>query len=313
MKLKKGNISQDLERWVRAYFNHLKTLSYSNNTILLYERILLEFVEYSLDFQDEMQINDIKTLFIVNFLDFLEKRSKNVEKLSKKTKLTYLRIISSFFTFINDNNDDFYQFNFNLSKLKIRTEKAEEKIEYLNENEITSLLNVLEKEKARKDDYNSYRNALLVKLMLFAGLRISEALKVSLSDFIEDDDEVTRISIFGKGGKEQFAYIKTSKIADELEYFKEHLNINDCIMKTAKNKILSRSNTFVIINRIYAKALIAKKGLHLLRHTFAMRLTNKGTNLVFIQKLLRHSNIKTTTIYSKADKENTKKALIETN
>lgn len=63
-----------------------------------------------------------------------------------------------------------------MSKLKIRTEKAEEKIEYLNENEITSLLNILEKEKARKDDYNSYRNALLVKLMLFAGLRISEAL-----------------------------------------------------------------------------------------------------------------------------------------
>lgn len=91
MKLKKGNISQDLERWVRAYFNHMKTLSYSNNTILLYERILLEFVEYSLDFQDEMQINDIKTLFIVNFLDFLEKRSKNVEKLSKKNKINIFK------------------------------------------------------------------------------------------------------------------------------------------------------------------------------------------------------------------------------
>ena len=310
MKLKNGNISQDLDRWTKAYFNHIKTLSYSNNTFLLYERILLEFIEYSLDYQDEMQINDIKTLFIVNFLDYLEKRSKNVEKLSKKTKLTYLRIISSFFTFINDNNDDFYQFNFNLSKIKFRTEKAEEKIEYLNENEITNLLNVLEREKVRKDDYNSYRNALLIKLMLFAGLRISEALNVKLCDFISDDEEVIRISIFAKGGKEQFAYIKDSEINDELEYFKEHLNTDDFIMKTTNNKILNRSNAFIIINRIYAKALIAKKGLHLLRHTFAMRLTNKGTNLVFIQKLLRHSDIKTTTIYAKADKENTKKALM---
>ncbi|EAJ4048546.1 hypothetical protein C2582_06405, partial [Campylobacter jejuni] len=60
--------------------------SYSNNTFLLYRRILLEFVEYSLDYQDEMQINDIKTTFLVNFLNYLENNSKNGNKLSKKNK-----------------------------------------------------------------------------------------------------------------------------------------------------------------------------------------------------------------------------------
>ncbi|HFP7627354.1 TPA: hypothetical protein ACHDU8_001780 [Campylobacter jejuni] len=58
----------------------------SNNTFLLYRRILLEFVEYSLDYQDEMQINDIKTTFLVNFLNYLENNSKNGNKLSKKNK-----------------------------------------------------------------------------------------------------------------------------------------------------------------------------------------------------------------------------------
>ncbi|EAJ8580220.1 site-specific integrase, partial [Campylobacter jejuni] len=61
-------------------------LSYSNNTFLLYRRILLEFVEYSLDYQDEMQINDIKTTFLVNFLNYLENNSKNGNRLSKKNK-----------------------------------------------------------------------------------------------------------------------------------------------------------------------------------------------------------------------------------
>ncbi|EAH9113918.1 hypothetical protein EXD24_09285, partial [Campylobacter jejuni] len=56
------------------------------NTFLLYRRILLEFVEYSLDYQDEMQINDIKTTFLVNFLNYLENNSKNGNKLSKKNK-----------------------------------------------------------------------------------------------------------------------------------------------------------------------------------------------------------------------------------
>ncbi|ECJ8322708.1 hypothetical protein FP680_07395, partial [Campylobacter jejuni] len=63
-----------------------QALSYSNNTFLLYRRILLEFVEYSLDYQDEMQINDIKTTFLVNFLNYLENNSKNGNKLSKKNK-----------------------------------------------------------------------------------------------------------------------------------------------------------------------------------------------------------------------------------
>ncbi|EAK5552972.1 hypothetical protein NUE23_001729, partial [Campylobacter jejuni] len=85
-KLKNTTISEDLERWIETYLKHIQALSYSNNTFLLYRRILLEFVEYSLDYQDEMQINDIKTTFLVNFLNYLENNSKNGNKLSKKNK-----------------------------------------------------------------------------------------------------------------------------------------------------------------------------------------------------------------------------------
>ncbi|EAK1995402.1 integrase, partial [Campylobacter jejuni] len=52
------------------------------------------------------------------------------------------------------------------------------------------------------------------------------------------------------------------------------------------------------------------KGLHLLRHTLAMRLTAKGTNLVVIQKILRHANLNTTTIYAKATNDTIKTALL---
>lgn len=151
MKLKNTTISEDLERWIETYLKHIQALSYSNNTFLLYRRILLEFVEYSLDYQDEMQINDIKTTFLVNFLNYLENNSKNGNKLSKKkTKITYLRVLTSFFSFISDNNDDLFVFSFDMKKIRFRTEKSEEKLNYLNENEIIRLNNVLEKEKAKK-------------------------------------------------------------------------------------------------------------------------------------------------------------------
>ncbi|MCW1341912.1 hypothetical protein OLP57_03320 [Campylobacter jejuni] len=83
MKLKNTTISEDLERWIEAYLKHIQALSYSNNTFLLYRRILLEFVEYSLDYQDEMQINDIKTTFLVNFINYLEKMAINYQKKQK--------------------------------------------------------------------------------------------------------------------------------------------------------------------------------------------------------------------------------------
>ncbi|TBR80903.1 recombinase XerC [Campylobacter novaezeelandiae] len=310
MKLKNTTINEDLERWIEAYLKHIQVLSYSNNTFLLYRRILLELVEYSLDYQDEMSISDIKTTFLVNFLNYLENNAKNSNKLSKRTKMTYLRVLTSFFSFISDNNDDLFIFSFDMKKIRFRTEKAEEKLNYLNENEIIRLNNVLEKEKSKKEIYNSFRNALLIKLMLYGGLRISEALNVKLCDFEEVDDNILKISIIGKGGKEQFAFIKKEEVSDELEYFKENIQSNDHIMKTSTGKHLNRSNAFLIVNKIYAKALINKKGLHLLRHTLAMRLTAKGINLVVIQKILRHANLNTTTIYAKATNDTIKNALL---
>jgi integrase/recombinase XerD len=44
-----------------------------------------------------------------------------------------------------------------------------------------------------------------------------------------------------------------------------------------------------------------------MKHTLAMRLTQNNTNLVIIKKILRHSNIATTTIYAKA----TEKSVLE--
>ncbi|EDP6920731.1 tyrosine-type recombinase/integrase [Campylobacter upsaliensis] len=310
MKLTKGNFLEDLDFWLEAYFSHFKALNYSNNTIMLYERVLNEFREYSLDFQDEIEFKEIKSAYILNFLRYLETKSKNInKKLSKKTKLTYLRVIASFFTFINENNEDLFEFSFNFSKLNTRNEKREEKLEYLNDDEIQRLINVLEKQKIKKDDYASFRNAFLIKLMLYAGLRISEALRVRLCDFSEDEEDMLKIRIFAKGAKEQFAYVKKDYIDDELDYFKEHLKEQDYIMQTNTGKLLNRSNAFIIINRIYAKALINKKGLHLLRHSLAMKLTSQNINLVVIQKILRHASMQTTTIYAKANSEMVRKAL----
>ncbi|XAK37077.1 phage integrase SAM-like domain-containing protein [Campylobacter coli] len=78
-------------------------------------------MEYLLEYQDEMQINDIKTTFLINFLNYLENNLKNSNKLSKRTKITYLRVLTSFF--ISDNNDDLFLFSFDMKKLGLKLKK----------------------------------------------------------------------------------------------------------------------------------------------------------------------------------------------
>jgi integrase/recombinase XerD len=311
VKLDTGNFLADLQRWLKSYKEHIQSIGYSNNTLALYSRVLDEFIEYSRAYQEEMNISDINTLYITSYLSYIENKALKYSNkklkskgLSKATKETYIKALKGFFEFISDNNDELYSFSRFFKNIKvINSQKAEEKIEYLKDNEIERLLNMLEREIAKKHNYNFYRNSMLIKLLLYAGLRISEALNIKMGDFEELDEKTFKIKIYAKGGREQFAYIGKKIIKEEFEYFKNIalLKDDDLIMVTKKGKQLTRQNAFVIANRLYNKAGIYKRGLHLLRHTFAMRLTKKGANVLVIKKAMRHSSINSTMVYAKAE------------
>lgn len=320
MKLQTNNFINDLERWAKAYKNQIRALSYSINTIELYSRAIEQFIEYSLQYQDETTMRDIKSIYITGFLSYLEDEAKlkgkiikNGSYLSKSTKATYLKAIKGFFTFISDNNDELYTYDRFFKNIKVAdSSKSEEKIIYLTEEEIGRLLNILEKEKSKKGSNGAYRNSLFVKLLLYAGLRASEALSLKIENFKNGEDEkIYKIEIYAKGGKNQFAYIFKNHIEEELEYFKQELEKDEFLMQTKNGTQWNRSNAFDVVNNLYLKAQIYnKRGLHLLRHTLAMRLTQRDVSPIIIMKILRHSNIATTTIYAKATEESINNVII---
>ena len=49
---------------------------------------------------------------------------------------------------------------------------------------------------------------------------------------------------------------------------------------------------------ISEKLNLGKKGIHIIRRTFATNLSEAGVDLIHIQNLMRHKDIKTTTIYT---------------
>ncbi|MEA3372947.1 MAG: tyrosine-type recombinase/integrase [Campylobacterota bacterium] len=334
MELQKTDLIGDLERWKVHFLDKLKALGRSRNTFELYERSANQFIEYMHKYQEDIAINEISSVYITGYLSFLEdeaeKRHKVLQRaqkenrkriapdkliyLSKTSKEAYLKSIKQYFGFISDNNDDLHAYDRIFKKLDIAGKgKQSDKMEYLSEDQVGKLSNFIEREKGRKGTYQIYMKAMLIKLMLHAGLRISEALKVRLCDFSDShDDDVYAIRIDAKGGKTQTAYIVKYIIDDEIDYMREQGKDNsDPLFLNKNNKNLDRHYAFRQIQTIYRHAGLGidVKGLHLLRHTLGMRLVRNKVSPLDIQRILRHEKLETTMTYVRALKEDVTSAL----
>ncbi len=325
LSIENSGIVANLERWNRFYIEYIKSLSYSKHSIDLYSRVLNNFIEYMREYDEEVTMDKITSIYFTGFLTFLEDEAKkrgNKQKhgyyLSKSSKQTYLKAIKNFFEFISDNNDDLFSYTRFLKGVKINDSSSnEEKIKHFTEEEISLLLNELNKAISLAKNNRSlslaYRNSLLVKMLLFGGLRISEALNLKVEDIVLPVEKggMIAVKVYGKGGKYQDSFIPSGAIDEELSFFLEELKLDtkEWLFQTISKNQLDRHSAYKGIQRVYKKAGVKQKGLHTLRHTLGMRLTKKNVNPLVIQRILRHSSLTTTTVYAKAQKDDIKKGL----
>jgi site-specific recombinase XerD len=107
------------------------------------------------------------------------------------------------------------------------------------------------------------------------------------------------IKVFGKGSKERFVFFtsKTKELLINYLIKRKEKAITDNLLINYKGEKLTERSVQKII-----KLVGEKIGLdihpHLLRHTFATDLLNKGADIRMIQELLGHENLDTTQIYT---------------
>ena len=140
---------------------------------------------------------------------------------------------------------------------------------------------------------HSLRDKLVVLLLFYGALRVSELCNLKVEDVGVLDDP-TELRIFGKGGKERKVYIP--KWVAEMLY--EWIRLRkkrrgDRVFKLARNTV------FMIVKRLAKRARIKKKvSPHTLRHSYATILYRKTRNIRLVQQYLGHSKITTTEIYT---------------
>lgn len=152
------------------------------------------------------------------------------------------------------------------------------------------------------------RDRLVFLLLYGAGLRVSELCNLKKSDV--DLDRNLIVVRGGKGAKDRVV-----PIPDELaEEIKSYLETRDdgseylLVEERRKKKDKLSTKTVWYLLRKYGQKAGIKVTPHMLRHSFATHMLERGVDIRAIQELLGHSNLSTTQIYTKVTVEHLRKA-----
>jgi integrase/recombinase XerC len=181
---------------------------------------------------------------------------------------------------------------------RVLTPKMDKKLPvFVSEDHMDNLLDQVE----FGEDYNGFRNRVLIETFYNTGMRLSELVNLQMGDV---DFSQQTIKVLGKRNKERI--IPISPVFYELlqEYISARskefpgLKVEHLFLTSAGKKIYPRL-VYRVVNRFLTMVTtVDKKSPHVLRHTFATHMLNKGADLNAIKELLGHANLSATEVYT---------------
>lgn len=233
--------------------------------------------------------------------------------LSDATKKNYRMAILGFFAFIDKQNEDqkgtSYQFRIELKNWGgLKGNNANKLPAHMRDNEIERFLQAIDETEFKQ--YAQAKNRLLIKIILYTGMRVSEALSIKIKEIVREDGFYI-FQILGKGNKYRIAMLKEHYIQKDLQEWLEIRNIKSPLLFISRtHQPLTQAYVSYIMDKILQVAGIRKEknGAHMLRHTFATRLYQKNKDLILVQEALGHADLNTSRIYTHFDKDRLKKA-----
>lgn len=159
-------------------------------------------------------------------------------------------------------------------------------------------------------DYISTRARTILILLYETGMRASEltSLDDSSVDFTQGE-----IRVLGKGNKQR-AIPFGDELRTQLQQYISQRNQecpqridNALILNDRGRRITYEQLRKEVMTRLSAIGNLAKRSPHVLRHSFATAMLNNGADLESVQKLLGHSELSTTEIYTHTTFEQLKK------
>ena len=271
-----------------SFINYLKyEKRCSSYTVVAYKNDLDQFVQFCTEVVGEFNVKKVDAKLVRSWIVLLMEKELSARSVNRK-----ITTIKSFFKYLM--KEQIVESNpaTNLALPKIRKKLPN----FVEENNLHHLLD----DGFFLNDFKGIRDKLIITLLYGTGIRLSELLLLKDSDL---DTKMSLIKVFGKRKKERVIPYPTS-IAPLLELY---INVRNTTIgfKTDRLLVLESGNPVyekliyrVVTNNLAKVTLLEKKSPHVLRHTYATQLLNKGADLNAVKELLGHSNLAATQIYT---------------
>ena len=289
-----------IEEKIPVFLQHLaKERNYSRHTVVSYEDDLRQFSEFLLRYFKGRQytLADIDHVTIRRFLgDLLE------QNFSKRSIARKLACVKSFFKYLHRVRAVGVNPASNVSSPKLEKRLPQ----YLGEHDAALVMTSPD-----ATTPEGIRDRAILEFFYSTGIRLSELIGLDLRDV---DTGNRTIKVKGKGNKERIVPFGSSA-ADALQQYvaqRDHLSVpaepTDAVFLTKRGKRMNPKGVNIVVKKyIREVSEIQKNSPHVLRHSFATHLLNRGADLRAVKELLGHESLSTTQIYTHVSVDRLKK------
>ena len=284
-----------MDELIKEYLDYLEfERKYSLHTVDSYDKDIRDFKGF-LIINKKTKFAEIDYEFARNYMVDLYKKHY-----SNKTICRHISSLKNFYQFLL-NNKYVSDNPFSL----ITNPKIEKKLpNFLYYNDLEKIMDVPDQTKEI-----GIRDELILELLYATGVRVSELVNIKIADI---DLEEKQIRIFGKGKKMRIVLFGDRA----LELINEYLNTRELeseylILNNRGKKITDRGIRVILDKIVNKSGVKTHVSPHTMRHTFATHMLDGGANLVTVQELLGHENLKTTEIYTHVSNERLRRVYLE--
>ena len=242
---------------------------------------------------------NLKRFHITSYRNYLVQEGYEINTINKK-----INSLQSFNQFLIDRKYlTGHIVDIRKDKVKVAA-GSEKEVKVFTDVEIEKLLFYIQSEEV------SSRDRLIILLLLYTGVRVSELVNVKLKDI--DVLSMNLTVAWGKGGKRREVPLKGEVIDAVREYLEGERKNNkfadsEYVILTNRSAKMDRDAVNRLLNRMESK-LDIRMHPHKFRHTFSTRLLKRGVELTTVAKLAGHASIQTTARFyintSQKDKRN---------
>jgi integrase/recombinase XerC len=285
---------------VISFIDYLKfEKRYSKHTLIAYENDLVQFVEFSKNQYEITTVDEINSGIVRSWL--VSMMESGITSRTVNRKITALK---SFFR---------YSIKSGLvltnPMSKITSPKVSKRLpEYIEAEKLDLLLDKAE----FTEDFDGVRDHLIIELFYGTGMRLSELLGLRISDV---NLAMHQLKVTGKRNKQRIIPLFTEleiSLRNYIELRSSFAGSSNMLFIFESGKELYPVYVYRLVNRYLSiVSTRKKKSPHVLRHSFATEMLNKGADLNAIKELLGHANLSATQVYTHNTIEKLKKAYLQ--